>query len=282
MSATAMNDRTAAADVAAARPEGDDVRVPVECDEDVREPEADATVDEKDAEVEEQSAAADARTQADEEAMVAEAIRRGEQAAADDLKADADALRDERDDLARKLADAEQAAEDAKSQAADAADRLARLQADWENYRRRTAGERLAERELACEKLVGNLLPVIDDMERAVAHANSTNDGDENLKQFVDGVSAVRAKMLDVLAQEGVELIDPAGQPFEPMCHQAVGRVEDADEYDETVRDVYQFGYRMGKKVIRPAMVTVTFGGARRPVEADPAEKDAEPEADKA
>ena len=261
MSAKDMNDRKAAADVAAARPEGDDVRVPVECDEDVREPEADATVDEKDAEVEEQSAAADARTQADEEAMVAEAIRRGEQAAADDLKADADALRDERDDLARKLAEAEQAAEDAKSQAADAADRLARLQADWENYRRRTAGERLAERELACEKLVGNLLPVIDDM---------------------DGGSAVRAKMLDVLAQEGVELIDPAGQPFEPMCHQAVGRVEDADEYDETVRDVYQFGYRMGKKVIRPAMVTVTFGGARRPVEADPAEKDAEPEADKA
>ena len=73
--------------------------------------------------------------------------------------------------------------------------------------------------------------------------------------------------------KQGVEVIDPAGQPFDPMDHQAVGRVENPDEYDETVADVYQKGYRMGGRVVRPAMVTVTYGGAKRP--AEPAEDDA-------
>ena len=68
--------------------------------------------------------------------------------------------------------------------------------------------------------------------------------------------------------KQGVEVIDPAGQPFDPQDHQAVGRVENADEYDETVADVYQKGYRLGGKVVRPAMVTVTYGGAKRPAEA--------------
>ena len=83
----------------------------------------------------------------------------------------------------------------------------------------------------------------------------------------MDGVSAVHAKMLGVLEKEGVEPIDPAGEPFEPLAHQAVGRVEDKDAYDETVAQVYQKGYRMGDKVIRTAMVTVTYGGPKRPAE---------------
>ena len=78
---------------------------------------------------------------------------------------------------------------------------------------------------------------------------------------------AVHAKIVDMLAREGVEPIDPAGEPFDPLQHQAVGRAEDADAYEDTVRDVYQRGYRMGGKVIRPAMVTVTFGGPKRPAE---------------
>lgn len=209
----------------------------------------------------------------DEEAMVAEAIRRGEQAAEVDAAADADKVRAERDELAAKLSEAEDAAEKAKADAEDAAARLGRLQADWENFRRRTDTERIRERELATEKLVTNLLPVIDDMERAIAHATSANDADENLQQFADGVSQVRTKMLAVLEHEGVTPIEPAGEPFDPMCHQAVGRVEDAEAFDETVRDVYQLGYKMANKIIRPAMVTVTFGGPKRPAQ----DADAEP-----
>ena len=159
-------------------------------------------------------------------------------------------------------------------QAADATDRLVRLQADWDNYRRRTASERLAEKERAAEKLVLALLPVIDDMERAIEHSGSV-EGDDQLKQFVDGIDAVHTKMVGVLAKEGVEVIDPAGEPFEPLAHQAVGRVEDKDAYDETVRDVYQKGYKMGDKVIRTAMVTVTYGGPKRPAPEPEPEDDA-------
>lgn len=209
---------------------------------------------------------------AEERARVEAAIRAGEEAAERELAADAVKLREERDELQKRLSDVEDQIEAAKREAADATDRMLRLQADWENFRRRTAAERLAERERAAEGLVTNLLPVIDDIERAIEHAGATED-DAQLKQFVDGVSAVHAKMLGVLAKEGVEPIDPAGEAFDPLAHQAVGRVEDAEAFDETVAQVYQKGYRMGDKVIRTAMVTVTYGGPKRPAEqADDAE----------
>ena len=209
---------------------------------------------------------------AEERARVEAAIRAGEEAAERELAADAGKLREERDELQKRLSDVEDQIEAAKREAADATDRMLRLQADWENFRRRTAAERLAERERAAEGLVTNLLPVIDDIERAIEHAGATED-DAQLKQFVDGVSAVHAKMLGVLAKEGVERIDPAGEAFDPLAHQAVGRVEDAEAFDETVAQVYQKGYRMGDKVIRTAMVTVTYGGPKRPAEqADDAE----------
>lgn len=216
----------------------------------------------------------------EERARVEAAIRAGEEAAERELAADATKIREERDELQKRLASVEDEIESAKKEAADAKDRFVRLQADWENFRRRTAAERLAEKERAAEGLVTNLLPVIDDMEHAIEHANAV-DGEAQapqMQQFVEGVSAIHAKMLAVLAKEGVEPIDPAGEPFEPLLHQAVGRVEDAEVYDETVAQVYQKGYKMGDKVIRNAMVTVTYGGPKRPAEpAEDAEKAEEP-----
>ncbi len=212
----------------------------------------------------------------EERARVEEAIRRGEEAAEKELASDAGKLREERDDLAKKLADVDDTIAAAKKEASDATERYLRLQADWENFRRRTAAERLAEKERAAEKLVLSLLPVLDDMERAIEHAGDASDN-EQLKQFVDGIGAVHTKMLTALQKEGVEVIDPAGEAFEPLSHQAVGRVEDHEAYDETVAQVYQKGYRMGEKVIRTAMVTVTFGGPKRPApepEAAPGDAD--------
>lgn len=201
----------------------------------------------------------------EEEAELIEAAKRAGEAAAEQAMAEEAAaaeseLRDQLDSVTDEL-------EAAKKEAADATDRLMRLQADWENYRRRTAAERIAERERAAEKLVTNLLPVLDDMERASEHASQNADGDDKVMQFVEGVMAVHAKMLDILGREGVEVIDPVGEAFDPLVHQAVGRVEDAEAYDESVAQVFQKGYRMGGKVIRSAMVTVTFGGPKRPVE---------------
>ena len=212
----------------------------------------------------EEAAMAEEPAEMTEEEMVEAAIRAGEEAADNDFKLKFEKVEAELAEAREQLAAAEEAKTAAEAKAADAVNRHARLQADWENYRRRTAQERLDERARATEKLVEALLPVVDDMERALDHARSQEMA-EDFKQFVDGVDAVRSKLLGVFDGEGVEAIDPKGEAFDCNIHQAVGRVEDASQYDETVNDVYQKGYRMGGKVLRPAMVTVTYGGETRP-----------------
>ena len=211
-----------------------------------------------------------------EEEMIAEAIRRGEETAEAEIAADAQRAAQERDRLQNELDSVSDQIEAAKQQAAEANDRFLRLQADWDNYRRRTAQERLDERLRATEKLVVDLLPVIDDLERAIEHADNLTD--PAAQQFVEGVSAVCNKLVGVLNKEGVEVVNPVGEAFDPLSHQAVSQIEDTQAYDETVAQVYQKGYRMGGKDIRTAMVVVTHGGPKRPAEseaADGAEADA-------
>ena len=261
----ARNARTEAAHPAAsADSEEKDVKIPVEDADEVRadtpaEPEP---VEETPAEGTD-TAAADVSEMSEEE-MIEAAIRAGEEAAENDFKLKYEQAQNELAEVRRQLAEAEEVREGADARVREATERAARLQADWENFRRRTAAERLAERERATEKLVTALLPVLDDIERAIDHARTQEMADD-MKQFVDGVDAVHTKMVDVLAHEGVETIDPAGEAFNPLEHQAVGRVEDPSVFDETVRDVYQKGYRMADRILRAAMVTVTYGGAKRP-----------------
>ena len=209
-----------------------------------------------------------------EEEMVAEAIRRGEETAEAEIAADAQRAVQERDRLQNELDLVSDQIEAAKQQAAEANDRFLRLQADWDNYRRRTAQERLDERQRATEKLVVDLLPVIDDLERAIEHADNLTD--PAAKQFVEGVSAVCNKLVSVLNKEGVEVVNPVGEAFDPLSHQAVSQIEDAEAYDETVAQVYQKGYRMGGKDIRTAMVVVTHGGPKRPAEPEAADSAAD------
>ncbi|MBM6785738.1 nucleotide exchange factor GrpE [Collinsella tanakaei] len=258
---SARNDHTeAAAAAASADAEEKDVKIPVEAaDEATEAVETETAENEQPVEQEEVPAMT-------EEEMVEAAIRAGEEAANDDFKVKYEQVSAELAEVRAELDAAGEAKEAAEAKAADAVDRATRLQADWENYRRRTAAERLAEQARATEKLVTALLPVVDDIERAIAHARSQELADD-FKQFVNGVDAVHSKLMGVFEHEGVETIDPKGEPFNPLEHQAVGRVEDADQYDETVNDVYQKGYRMGDRILRSAMVTVTYGGAKRPAE---------------
>ena len=207
-----------------------------------------------------------------EEEMIAEAIRRGEETAEAEIAADAQRAAQERDRLQTELDSVSDQV--AKQQAAEANDRFLRLQADWDNYRRRTAQERLDERQRATEKLVVDLLPVIDDLERAIEHADNLTD--PAAKQFVEGVSAVCNKLVNVLNKEGVEVVNPVGEAFDPLSHQAVSQIEDTEAYDETVAQVYQKGYRMGGKDIRTAMVVVTHGGPKRPAEPEAADGSAD------
>lgn len=150
----------------------------------------------------------------------------------------------------------------AQAEAKEWQDKFLRLHAEWDTYRRRTAEQREAEKARAAEKLVTGLLPVIDDFERTIDYADKNGEAG-----LLDGVRAVHSKFVDVLVKDGVEVIDPAGEPFDALEHQAVSTVPDEEAFDETVHDVYQKGYKLGEKVLRPAMVTVTVGGPKRPKE---------------
>ncbi len=148
----------------------------------------------------------------------------------------------------------------AQKKAAELQDRYARLQAEWDNFRKRTSAERDSERARAAESLVKDLLPVLDDLERALKHAKESGEGGT----LADGVEAVQTKFLQILGKHQVSQVEAEAQPFDVNCHQAVGTTEDASVPEETVVQVYQQGYRMGDKVIRPAMVVTSTGGPAR------------------
>ena len=150
--------------------------------------------------------------------------------------------------------------EKAQAEAKDWQDKYLRLHAEWDTYRRRTAEQREQERLRAGEKLVEKLLPVIDDFERTIDYAEKNGGAG-----LIDGVKAVHSKFVNVLETGGVQVINPAGQAFDALECQAVATVDDASVPDETVHEVYQKGYKMGTKVLRAAMVTVTTGGPKRP-----------------
>ena len=231
MSARKARTEAAAAGAAPVDSEEKDVKIPVEA-ADVTEANEAPAAEAAENQVEDSNKEA---TMTEDE-MVEAAIRAGEEAADNDFKLKFEQAQKELADVRNELDAAAEAQKAAEDKAKDATERTARLQADWENFRRRTANERIRSQELS-----------------------------DDFKQFVDGVDAVHAKLLDVFAHEGVEPIDPKGEAFDPLEHQAVGRVEDASQYDETVNDVYQKGYRMADRILRSAMVTVTYGGEKRP-----------------
>jgi molecular chaperone GrpE len=144
--------------------------------------------------------------------------------------------------------------EQARAEADDLRDRYVRLQAEWDNYRKRTNSERAAERKRAAEHLVERLLPIVDDLERAIEHSDTASEA--SLKE---GIAGINTKLNEVLEKEGVVAIDPQGEPFDANKHNAVSKVEDASVPDETVSQVYQKGYEIGDRVLRPAMVVVSF-----------------------
>lgn len=176
------------------------------------------------------------------------------EASGDELVTEAEAIVEE--------ASAAEQLEAAQAEAAEWQDRYMRLHAEWDTYRRRTGEQRAEEKLRATEALMENLLPVLDDFERTVAYADENGEAG-----LLDGVKAVQTKFVDALVKGGLEVIDPAGEAFDALEAQAVATVPDEEAFDETVAEVYQKGYRMGKKVLRPAMVTVTTGGPARPKE---------------
>src|SRR5579875_3500946 len=130
-----------------------------------------------------------------------------------------------------------------------------RTRADFENYRRRAAREAAAAQERGVVKLVRELLPAVDNLDRALEAVKAA--GDDRNGDLVSGIKLVHAELIAALARAGVERFDPAGERFDPARHEAVAQQQVEGAPAGTIVEVYQRGYRLGDAVIRPARVLV-------------------------
>lgn len=128
-----------------------------------------------------------------------------------------------------------------------------RLRADFDNFRRRVNLDREAQEKYRAQKLITELLPALDNFERALA----VKPEHEDTKSLLHGVEMVYNSMIAALESEGVSVIETVGQPFDPHVHQAVMMESDASAEANTVLAELQKGYKLKDRVIRPAMVKV-------------------------
>lgn len=130
-------------------------------------------------------------------------------------------------------------------------DQLLRVQAEFENFRKRTRRDMAQNIELANRDLLEKLLPVIDNFGRALANPGTS------VEALHDGIEMVDKQMMDVLAQFGLQKIEALGQPFDPNLHEAIA-ADKSEEYPANhVIEVLQDGYTLGGRLLRPAMVRV-------------------------
>lgn len=130
-------------------------------------------------------------------------------------------------------------------------DHYKRLQADFANFRRRNEKEREELSSVVLQGLIKDLLPIIDNFERALAVEGA--DG----TPLHDGISMVYNQLMESLKKNGLEVIKAAGEKFDPNFHQAVMRVQDPEKEDDTIEEEFQKGYMVQGRVIRPSMVKV-------------------------
>lgn len=148
----------------------------------------------------------------------------------------------------------EQQLEVAKQEAADAKEQALRAVAEAQNVRRRAEKDAESARKFALERFAGDLLEVADNLDRALAAAD---DSDEALKPILEGVELTRKTLIDALSRHNVEQIDPVGEPFDPQFHEAMAMVPNPDVEPNTVIEVMQRGYTLNGRLLRAAMVVV-------------------------
>ena len=130
-------------------------------------------------------------------------------------------------------------------------DRTLRLQADFENFRRRTAKEKEELAAVITQEFLKDMLPLVDNFERAMAA------GGKDIETFQKGVGMISTQLFEILKKHGLEPIETEGKKFEPNFHQAVMRIENPELEDETIAQELQKGYMAKGRVIRPSMVQV-------------------------
>jgi molecular chaperone GrpE len=149
----------------------------------------------------------------------------------------------------------------ARRELEEAGDRFMRLQAEFENFRRRSLKERQESLQYGHQNLVKDLLASVDNLERALAH--SQEDASADMESVVQGVELVKRELLGALGKHGVKVIEPLGEAFDPAFHEAMGQLPDASVEPNSVLEVLQKGYMINDRMLRPARVLL----AREPGE---------------
>ena len=157
------------------------------------------------------------------------------------------------EDLEARIAALEADLAAAREEARQTHDRWLRERADLENLKKRAARERAETIRFANERLLKDLLPVVDNLERAVEHAETGGDG----QPLSEGVALILKSLLEVLERNGVTRIESKGTPFDPSHHEAMGHVESEAHEPNVVVEEHQPGYRLNDRLLRPALVSV-------------------------
>src|SRR3954464_9764715 len=150
-------------------------------------------------------------------------------------------------------------------EAAESRDRMLRTLAEMENLRKRTQKEVADARVYGVSKFAGDIVDIADNLQRAIdaVPADAKASADPGLKALIEGVELTERSLLNALEKHGVKKIDPTGEKFDPNFHQAMYEVPDASVASGTVVQVVQAGYTIGGRVLRPALVGVSKGGAK-------------------
>lgn len=144
-----------------------------------------------------------------------------------------------------------------KNEAMQAQEQVLRASAELQNIRRRAEQDIEKAHKFALEKFVGDMLPVADNLERSIEAAKSET---ANFDSVIEGVELTLKALQDGLKRHKVEAIDPHGEPFDPQLHQAMSMVPDPNVEPNTVINVFQRGYTLNGRLVRPAMVVVSKG----------------------
>jgi molecular chaperone GrpE len=162
--------------------------------------------------------------------------------------------------LSNELRELKQAFEEREAELEAAKERHLRLQAEFENFRRRSLKEKQETALYGPQNLVKDLLTTVDNLERAIEH--SEQSGDADLKSLLQGVQLVQRELLAGLANHGVVVVEAEGQPFDPAVHEAMGQAPTDDVPPNTVVEVLQKGYMLRDRLLRPARVIVSAPAA--------------------
>jgi molecular chaperone GrpE len=152
------------------------------------------------------------------------------------------------------IAGAEETVEQLRDELATAKEAALRAHAEAQNARRRAEQDVEKARKFALERFSSDLLPVVDNLDRALEAASEAPESNA----IAEGVDLTLRSFLEVLKKNGIEIVDPAGEPFDPQLHQAMTMVPNPDLEPNTVMDVMQKGYTLNGRLLRPAMVVVS------------------------